>query len=376
MKMTHLATFLVLLVALGTPSLAHRPSDAYLSLEWRGSTLEGRWDIALRDLEVAVGLDLDQDGEVTWGELRQRHPAVAAHALSRLRLWTSDGVCTLAAGEQAVERHGDGTYSVLHFQARCPKPTAQLELEYRLFFDLDPTHRGFLRVEQDEGAESLVLSPDRSRHTLRAGTPSVWPQVAAFTEQGVWHIWLGFDHVLFLLALLLPSVLQRRDGQWRATQALRPALVQVLQVVTAFTLAHSLTLGLATLGWMTAPSRWVEAIIALSVALAALNNLYPLWREGWPMAFGFGLVHGFGFAGVLAELGLGGGGLLPPLLGFNLGVEVGQLALVALLWPLAYRFRSTDTYRRAFLRGGSWLITAIALLWFVDRILGLDRMPF
>jgi hypothetical protein len=143
----------------------------------------------------------------------------------------------------------------------------------------------------------------------------------------------------------------------------------VLKVVTAFTLAHSITLGLAALGVVHLPSRLVESAIAFSVVLAALNNLRPLVHRGrWLVAFGFGLVHGFGFATVLAELGLPQESLVPALLGFNLGVELGQLAIVAVFLPLAYATRHTWMYRRLIFVGGSAAIALIAAIWMVERV--------
>ncbi len=138
--------------------------------------------------------------------------------------------------------------------------------------------------------------------------------------------------------------------------------------MTAFTIAHSITLSLAALSIVVLPSRWVESAIALSVVLAALNNVFPVVANGrWIAAFGFGLLHGFGFAGALHDLGLPAGSLALSLAGFNLGVEVGQLAIVLLFLPLAFALRSTWTYRRLLVGGGSLAIAAIASVWLVDR---------
>ena len=168
------------------------------------------------------------------------------------------------------------------------------------------------------------------------------------------HIWAGFDHILFLLSLLLPAVLvpsaDFRRGVGRRSRASETAFWDVLKVVTAFTVAHSITLSLATLGVVSLPSRLVESAIAASVVLAALNNIRPVVHGGrWIIAFCFGLIHGFGFASVLADLGLPQGSLLLALVAFNLGVELGQLAIVAVFLPLAYALRDTLFYRR----GGS-----------------------
>ena len=142
----------------------------------------------------------------------------------------------------------------------------------------------------------------------------------------------------------------------------------MLKVVTAFTLAHSITLSLAALQVISLPSRFVESTIAASVVLAALNNLRgTIERRRWVMAFVFGLVHGFGFASVLADLGLPQGALVLALVGFNVGVEVGQVAIVVAFVPIAFWLRHTQFYRRGVLTAGSLLVALVAAYWFVQR---------
>ena len=189
-------------------------------------------------------------------------------------------------------------------------------------------------------------------------------------REGVWHIWIGLDHILFLLSLLLPSVLvwQAAKQKWHAVDRFGEAFVDVLKVVTAFTIAHSITLSLAALGVVDLPSRWVESVIAASIVVAALNNLWPrVVGRLWMVAFGFGLVHGFGFASVLADLGLPQDALVIALVGFNIGVELGQLAIVIVFLPLAFALRRTALYRRWVMVGGSAVIALLAAVWFVER---------
>jgi len=182
--------------------------------------------------------------------------------------------------------------------------------------------------------------------------------------------------MLFLLSLLLPAVLIRRDRQWQPTSSFRAAFIDVAKVVTAFTIAHSITLSLAVLGIVSLPSRLVESAIALSVVFAALNNVRP-WVDNarWIAAFGFGLLHGFGFAGALADLGLPTVSLALSLAGFNIGVELGQLAIVALFLPLAFAIRATRAYRRLALAGGSLAIAALASVWFFERAFNVPLLP-
>jgi hypothetical protein len=197
-------------------------------------------------------------------------------------------------------------------------------------------------------------------------------QFVDYAREGVWHIWIGFDHILFLVSLLLPSVLLGSGKGRQPAERFAPTFWDVLKVTTAFTIAHSITLSLAALSIIQLPSRLVESAIALSVVLAALNNLRPVVRgRRWLVAFGFGLIHGFGFASVLADLGLPQGALLVALVGFNVGVEAGQLAIVAAFLPIAYALRRSWLYRRVVFMGGSAAIALIGALWMVERIFDL-----
>lgn len=363
---------LCLLLALAAPARAHKPSDSYLSLRDAGTTLAGRWDIALRDLDYALGLDADQDGAITWGELRARHPTIAAYALARLQLREGARACALVPGAQRVDTHADGAYAVLDFTAQCPGGGAPRSLDYRLFADLDPTHRGLLKWESAAGVLTAVLGPERPSFALGDGGVDRREALMRYAHEGLWHIWKGFDHLLFLLALLLPAVLWREGGQWCAAGSLRAVVVGTAGTVTAFTAAHAITLSAAALGYVELPARLVESAIAGTIVLAALANLRGRGggRGRWRLAFGLGLIHGFGFASVLAGLGLPREALALALLGFNLGVEAAQLALVAAFLPLAYALRGTWAYRRLGLELGSLLVAATALVWLTER--GLD----
>ena len=340
---------------------AHKPSDSYLTLGAEGHGLRGQWDIALRDLEHAIGLDADGDGAITWGELRAKHREIDAYAFARLALRP----CAIQPGALLVDQHTDGAYAVLQFTVACGEALpGELELEYSLFADLDPTHRGLLRARLDTQTVTGVLGPDRPKLVLGVEGRTGFEQFLDYAREGVWHIWIGFDHLLFLISLLLPAVL--------ATPRFAPALWDVFKVVTAFTVAHSITLALAALAVVSLPSRLVESAIAASVVLAALNNLWPVVQRGrWLVAFAFGLIHGFGFASVLADLGLPQENLLVALVGFNLGVEAGQLCVVAAFLPIAYATRHTWMYRRMVFVGGSALIALVAATWMIERVFDL-----
>ena len=420
------ACIAALLAAVATFAHAHKASDAYLTLHVDGATVDARIDIALRDLDRDLALDADADDQLSWREVRTRWADIAALARDGIRLSADGARCTpdpastpfTDASRPALTGHSDGTYAVLRLQWHCAAPVQSLSVEYAMFAKTDPTHRGIARVARAgaDASQLAVLSPGTGWHRFKlppmpvapvaasAGAdfveaPAPSPVAAAasvdtttdeaptssflgFVREGIHHILIGYDHILFLLSLLLPAVWIRsavtdpRTGvtqtRWLPSNNLRFALTSVLKVVTAFTVAHSITLALSVLDIVNPPSRWVESVIAASVVLAALNNLWPLISEArWKLTFVFGLVHGFGFASALKDAGLAKGALAGPLVGFNLGVEIGQLCIVALVLPIAWSLRGTRTYRGAF-AGGSLVIATIAGLWLVQRAFDLS----
>ena len=359
---------------------AHKPSDSYLTLRAAGgNNIDIRWDIALRDLDYVLKLDRDDNGVLTWGEVRQRSDDITRLAIQRFTLTAGGNPCKLVnASDLQLDKHSDGTYAVLSLSAQCQTLNAPLKANYTLFFDVDPSHHGLVQwiapvsAGETSVAQALVFANESAEQTLTLTAASAWQTLRQYAADGVWHIWIGYDHILFLLSLLLPAVLIRRAGQWDPAPTLRGSSVEVLKVVTAFTLAHSITLSLAALQIVSLPSRLVESVIAASVVIAALNNLRgTISKRRWIMAFAFGLIHGFGFASVLADLGLPQGALVLALIGFNAGVEIGQLCIVAVFLPIAFWLRATRFYRVGVLTGGSLVVALLASWWLVQRIFDL-----
>jgi HupE / UreJ protein len=357
-----------LLAASATGAFAHKPSDSYLAISVEGTDVSGQWDIALRDLDFAIGLDDNGDGDITWGEVKAHQADIGAYSLARLKLRSGGADCPVHATAFLADDHSDGAYSVMRFEGKCQAEADAIEISYTLFADLDPQHKGLLRLEHGGGTRTGIFSPERATQSFELEKISALTQFVDYAREGVWHIWIGFDHILFLLSLLLPAVLVLGGGRWQAVGRFAPAFWDVFKIVTSFTVAHSITLSLAALGVVSLPSRLVESAIATSVVLAALNNVFPLVHERrWMVAFFFGLVHGFGFASVLRDLGLPQNALLIALVGFNLGVEGGQLAIVSAFLPVAYWLRATWLYRRLVFIGGSLAIVAVAGIWLVER---------
>lgn len=375
-------------------ALAHKASDSYLQITASPARVEVRWDIALRDLDVALDLDGDADGKLTWREVRGAWPRIEAYALQRLAI---EG-CALAPVGRGLERRHDGAYAVLHLAAACTLPPRP-RIAYGLFADVDPTHRGIAKVQRPGAAVELsVLAPDAAAvagaasatasgaasaarlasaaapaSAARAGAVGRWE----FFAEGVRHIVTGYDHVLFLLCLLLPAVVRRTPAGRVLVERLSAAVWPVAGIVTAFTVAHSITLGLAALKIVSLTPAFIEPAIAATIVLAALDNVLPIFPvRRIVVAFFFGLVHGFGFASVLAELELPRADFAWALLQFNLGIEAGQLVIVLVATAVLFTLRRWRGYARVVVGGGSAIAIAIGALWFLERTANVSILPF
>lgn len=375
--MKYKVAFLVLMLV--SPLVwSHKSSDSFMNLQLKNEIITGQWDIALRDLDYALGLDYDGNGEITWIELRTRFQEIKKYAFSSLQITNDSDECLiqpahLQSDQLQVNYHSDGAYAVLNFNLNCLSMINQLNIEYQLFFDIDPTHRGLVQISQDENDDFVVFSPENQLAKIDFSHSSYWQTMGQFVKEGIWHIWIGYDHILFLLCLLLPSVVKKTAKGWVQNDYFFCSVKQVGKIVTAFTIAHSITLLLAIFQWVNLPSRWVESAIAFSVILAAINNLHPFFNQRvWVVAFTFGLIHGFGFASVLSNLALTAGNLGVSLFGFNLGIEIGQLTIVSAFLPIAYLLRSNWFYHRVILNAGSQAIVVVALFWFLQRAFDLE----
>ena len=352
--------------------------------------LDVRWDIALRDLDIAIDLDSDADGKLTWGEIRAGWPRIEAYALQRL---TIEG-CTLTTTGRGLERRNDGAYAVLYLTSPCTLP-AQPRIAYSLFAEVDPTHRGIAKVQRPGsrrrpvGARAGAAGRIARRGLAAAGgdartatadapnaqrAPSRWE----FLGEGVRHILTGYDHVLFLLCLLLPSVMRRTPAGWRPVERLSQAVLPVVGIVSAFTVAHSITLGLAALKIISLTPAFIEPAIAVTIMLAALDNVLPIFPvRRVVVTFFFGLIHGFGFAAVLSELNLPRAAFAWALLQFNVGLEMGQLLIVAVATTVLFTLRDSGRgYARVVIGGGSIVAIVIGALWLIERTANVSILSF
>jgi hypothetical protein len=361
--------FVLALLAAAFPASAHQPSTAYLSLDVQGTTVQGRFDVRIDDAHRLLALDANVDGHVTWGEVRAAESRLRDVPAQALSLSLDKAPCAIETHPVAIVDHADGRFLALAFDARCPR-AGDLDLRYDWLIDIDDEHRLLARVDH-RGERSLVLSAEQRRATVEPGQPEGWAAFSSYFWQGVFHIGLGLDHLLFLSCLLLPAVVRWRSGRFEVAASAYRAFVDVAKVVTAFTVAHALSLLAVSLEWLRLPVRWVEAMVAATILFAALNNVLPLARNErlWMVALGFGFIHGAGYASVLSGLSMSLGNFLLALLGFNLGVEGAQIAAASIFLPIAYWCRHTALYRYGVVTLGSLLIAGVALIWLIERTL-------
>ncbi|GGY82781.1 membrane protein [Cellvibrio zantedeschiae] len=359
----------LLLLCITNTSQAHQLSTAYLngSVDSTG-VFKGDWQVRLYDLEQAIGVDIDGDGQLRWQELQSRAQIVTQYLQHHLQISRNNKNCTLAIAENwQVDSHFNEGYLVLPLRAQCPI-NGVVRINYSAFFDVDSQHKLLLSMSNEKNSSPRILSDTNRSLNLHEGAGSRFATFKEFVTQGVVHIWIGFDHILFLLSLLVSCVLIRKHHYSHDNPNIKEVVVQATWIVTAFTLAHSITLTATALNWIHLPSRWVEVGIAITVALAALNNIFPMVKRlGW-LTFGFGLLHGMGFAGALGELGLPADQQALTVLAFNLGVEIGQMFIVILVLPLLILLRKHFLYARYSMTGLSAIIVLLAVQWTLQRI--------
>lgn len=235
-----------------------------------------------------------------------------------------------------------------------PEAVQKLKVISTLELISQPDHSHIVQIGEGDDTREAVLSATNPSTVLSVAPATILTTVRDFVRLGIEHIFTGYDHLAFLAGLLLMTA----------------SLKALLKIVTSFTFAHSITLALATFNIVSIPSRFVESLIALSIAYIAIENFTgKTLLHRWKITFLFGLVHGFGFSNVLKEMALTRRTLAISLFSFNGGVELGQLAFVSLVFPLVY-FAGKSRWKSQFLCAASALIAALGLFWFVQRLIG------
>jgi hypothetical protein len=345
---------------------ANGASDLRIVSGGASNALVASWDIAAADLSMPLELDSDGDGVLTAAEIDERRPAILQFATSRLGIRRGGDDCQLSAGELATSRRGSETFLSLQLSGLCPG-NGPVEVSTSLFFG-SAGYSAMLDVETPHGRFPAVLSFGSPGWT-EPPAASVLDTLLHFLREGIWHVLIGYDHIAFLLLLLLPSVLQGSSSGWTTAVSGREVVRDLVKIVTAFTVAHSITLGIATAGAVQVPIQPIEVAIAGSIVVAGFLNLFPAasrWRLR--LAFGFGFIHGFGFANALQEIGADGLRLAPMLAGFNLGIDVAQLLIVAVTLPILWLLSRGSRYASRFMPALSLATALTGAFWFTGRL--------
>ena len=382
---------LIIFLFLPLVVLSHIPNQSYIFLRiYETEGIQGRFEINTREINKIFGTDFKNG--TTFNEIQPYLEDIEAYILKNSAFSSNLGNHKIIFEDASMFAFSLGDFVQLHFHLENTKLLPEnLHVNYSAVFENDNTHRGYLITEynwragviNEESNITLDFSPSKVSDTMDLTKYSIWNGFFAMVKQGVWHIWIGLDHILFLLALILPAVVRRKNNSifgWEPVMTFKVAFIYIVKVITFFTIAHTITLTLASLEIVMLPSQLVESIIAFSIGLAAYHNIRPIFKmKDWIIAFIFGLFHGFGFASVLSDLGLTGEFLTLSLLGFNVGVEIGQLAIIAAIFPLLFVIRTYKFYSK-FLVYMSVLLIIISLYWFIERVfdinLGVDDYLF
>lgn len=370
-------------------SYAHDPEQGFIFLRiYEKDGAEGRFEILADDLNKVFDWGLDKKGNSIEAIL-PHYSELKSYLLSHSNFKSPLGDHNITFKSIDILSTGLGDYIQVHFDlGNFEVIPDTMDVTYNAVFDKSPTHRGFLTVEynwkagviNNESNISLYFTPDDPTDTLSLTEVSIWKGFYAMIKQGVWHIWIGIDHIFFLLALILPAVVRRSRKKeklplferWSPVTSFKSAFSYIIKIVTYFTIAHTITLSLAALQIINLPGAIVESIIAFSIGLAALHNITPIFKgRDWAIAFIFGLFHGFGFASVLGDIGLKDEFLVYSLLGFNIGVEIGQLLIILLIFPVLFLIRKRKIYPKVLVYGSIFLIIT-SIYWIIERVFDVE----
>jgi len=343
------------------PAFAHDPGLSSATVQLDTNKLEAVLVFALLDAAQIVEIDKDNNGQITKEELAQATAEFQSMATGALEVSLDHQRVTATEGRC----HFDGNDNATIYVSFPAKPFTNLVIRSKWLANLQPAHRQTFSLQNPAGEvlAQRLLSPNSDSVTIEmdATNEAEHParqriSIADFLVMGVHHIWTGYDHLLFLLGLLIVT----RN------------FASSIKIITCFTIAHSITLAVATLSLVQIPSRFVEPLIAASIVYVGIENLVrgddPKGR--WLLTLGFGLIHGFGFASVLKDLGVGKNGtsIAVPLVSFNLGVELGQIAIAAVALPLIWKLRSYPKFVDRWVPACSVLVALLGSYWFVERI--------
>jgi len=371
---------LVFLLLCNGPLWAHAKQENYVWLNVETDAIVGRVELNANDVREKLNIDIDALGATRLEGLQAARGEIEQFIKQNLVFSDETGDIDYSFGEPTLFAEG-GSYLQFPYKSSRLPSSKSITIKNSMWLvppysDQDRFHRSMIVAEYNKVTDqsfkqsnvALVFTPNRLTQTLDLEKPGSILNWQDFLWQGMVHIGIGLDHILFILVLLLSAVVKNRGGRWVPVDGFKAAFINTVKIVTIFTIAHSITLTLAALDFVNVPGAFVETVIALSIIAMALKNLFPaMSRHSWVLIFVFGLFHGLGFASVMGDLQFRVGFLERILIMFNIGVEIGQLILVVILLPILFWMRKKSFYQPVVLKGLSILTILISIWWVLER---------
>lgn len=373
-------TLFFLLNLVCTNLFAHAPRENYVWINVELDHVSGRFELNVKDIKSKLNIDVDNNYENRLEGISNTSSEIQQYLKKNFYLQDTLGEIEYEFTNIGISKEASD-FAQYYFKSNRLPELNNIQIENTIFLTpelarSDRLHRSLIVLEYNKAAGKefvldtpfLVFGPSKSTATLDTVSPENILHWRDFLKQGILHIWFGFDHVLFVLVLLLTTVLVVEKSAWKPIENFGSAFLNTIKIITIFTIAHSITLSLATFGFLGLNSVFIETVIAASIIAVAINNLYPVYNaHAWILVFGFGLFHGMGFASVMADLQFRIVNLGYILLMFNIGVEIGQFAIVALIFPILFFLRKERYYRPGVVVPVSLLSIAMASYWALDR---------
>lgn len=359
--------FLLMFIGMSNQAFAHRPNDSKLSLNITATDIDGQALFQMDDLEWVLGIDDNRDKEVTWQEFRTHIPSIQQQFIDSIQITRNTAKCQFNSALTDIKQIADRTYAEFSLQSPCPSTDSQLTVEANYLTIVDPQHQLFLSLNNDGKTTSTLLTRSNKKLII-AGDIKLFDSIKAFVREGIWHIFTGYDHILFIMTLIFASLFGIPVEQQKNS------IKNLLLMISSFTIAHSVTLIASALDWIRIPSQWVESAIAATVIFAALNvRMRWVAEKLWALTFSFGLIHGMGFANALRELSIPEQNFISSLVSFNIGVEIGQLVLVGISLPLLFLLaKNSFKWQQQSIKFATALIACFGIIWFIERVANVE----
>jgi len=348
------------------PVYSHTTSTSYLNLDLNKTSITGTWQVTVKDIHLVLGLDINNDSKLIWSEIINQKYRILEELNKSIKISSNSNICRIHTRKIKIDRRSTNVFLIIPFETNCHLKS-RLLVNYNFLFDIDAFHKTILTVKDINRNSTTILSYSNRTYQFDAQSANSFQNFLKFITQGIIHVLIGLDHVLFVICLLLSATLFMKNSAQQENNS-RFLMTNIFKLITTFTVAHSITLILASTKILSISPIIIEPAIALSVIVLALLNLNTHFNfKHWPIVFLFGLIHGFGFAFVLEEVQIQSSSLISSLFGFNLGVEIGQFVIVLSVLPLLYILITKKFYSRYVVPISSVLIAVTGLVWFIDR---------